>query len=70
MIFLEEAEIAAAVQKLHIDITDIKAVETLAFHFMIVDGLYLLSNKASLKHRLAGEIEQFLGQAQNMQVAK
>ncbi|MCK2155653.1 hypothetical protein [Citrobacter braakii] len=70
MTFLEEEEIAAAVRKLHLDITDIKAVEVLACHFMIVDGLYLLSNKASLKRRLAGEIEQLLGQVQNMKIAK
>lgn len=70
MIFITGEEIAAAVRKLHLDITDINAVMTLTCHFMITEGFYLLANKSGIQRRLAGEIKQFLGQAQNMKVAK
>ncbi|HGA6477146.1 TPA: hypothetical protein ACIS76_000478 [Salmonella enterica subsp. enterica serovar Saintpaul] len=70
MIFMTEAEIAAAARKLHLDITDINSVMTLTSHFMITEGFYLLSNKSAVKRRLAGEIKTFLGQTQGMKVAK
>lgn len=70
MTFLTEEEIVAAAKKLHVDITGINAISTLASHFMITEGFYLLSNKLAIKRRLTGEIKAFLGQAQGMKVAK
>lgn len=70
MIFITEAEITTAARKLHLDITDINSVMTLASHFMITEGFYLLSNKSAIKRRLAGEVKTFLGQVQGMKVGK
>ncbi|MCQ6311680.1 hypothetical protein ACIEGK_27795 [Citrobacter freundii] len=70
MTFLTEEAIVAAAKKLHVDITGINAISTLASHFMITEGFYLLRNKSAIKRRLVVEIKAFLGQSQGMKVAK
>lgn len=49
MTFLTEEAIVAAAKKLHVDITGINAISTLASHFMITEGFYLLRNKSAIE---------------------